>query len=38
MDEKHPVPTEIELLKFIRRPDSGRRRAKGLSLGSLEPA
>ena len=30
-DEKHPVPTEIELLKFIRRPDSGRRRAKGLT-------
>jgi hypothetical protein len=30
MDEKHPVPTEIELLKFIRRPDSGRRRLKGL--------
>jgi hypothetical protein len=32
MDEKHPVPTEIELLKFIRRPESGRRRAKGLNI------
>ena len=29
--KKHPIPTEIELLKFIRRPDSGCRSAKGLT-------
>jgi hypothetical protein len=32
MDEKTSGTTEIELLKFIRRPESGRRRAKGLNI------
>lgn len=31
MDEKHPNFKEIELLDFIRRPECGRQRVRGLN-------